>query len=46
MALTDDNNMVMPVAPMYGGNGGFGSSWGNDGTFWLLIAGMGITVAT
>lgn len=38
MALTDENNMVMPVAPMYGGNGGgFGSSWGNDGSFWLLI---------
>ena len=33
MALTDDgNNMVMPVAPMYGGNGGgfggFGNDWG------------------
>ena len=44
MALTDDNNMVMPVAPMYGGNGGgfgnFGGDWG-----WiillLLIAGGG-----
>ena len=25
MALTDENGMVMPVAPMYGGNnGGFG----------------------
>ena len=25
MALTDENNMVMPVTPMYGGgNGGFG----------------------
>lgn len=32
MALTDDNNMVMPVAPMYGGgNGGFGNGWGGDG---------------
>lgn len=29
MALTDDNSMVMPVAPMYGnGNGmGFGGDW-------------------
>ena len=27
-----ENNMVMPVAPMYGGNGngcGFGSGWGD-----------------
>ncbi len=45
MALTDDNAMVMPVAPMYGGgNGGFGSGFGGD---WgwiillLLIAGNG-----
>lgn len=46
MALTDENGngMVMPVAPMYGGNGGgfgnFGGDWG-----WiillLLIAGGG-----
>lgn len=45
MALTDENNMVMPVAPMYGGgNGGFGNGWGGDG-WWiillLLIAGGG-----
>ena len=34
MALTDDNNMIMPVAPMYGnGNGmGFGSDWA-----WILL---------
>ena len=36
MALTDDNNMVMPVAPMYGGNnggfGGFGNDWG-----WIIL---------
>lgn len=34
MALTDDNNMVMPVAPMYGnGNGmGFGGDWA-----WILL---------
>lgn len=46
MALTDGNggDMVMPVAPMYGGNGGFGNSFGGD---WgwiillLLIAGGG-----
>lgn len=44
MALTDENAMVMPVAPMYGNNnggfGGCGDSWG-----WiillLLIAGNG-----
>lgn len=44
MALTDENAMVMPVAPMYGNNnggfGGFGGDWG-----WiillLLIAGNG-----
>ena len=36
MALTDENNMVMPVAPMYG-NGNAGGLWGNDGSFWLLI---------
>jgi hypothetical protein len=46
MALTDDsgNGMVMPVAPMYGGNGGFGGGFGDD---WgwiillLLVAGNG-----
>ena len=37
MALTDENNMVMPVAPMCGGNnggfgGGFGSDWG-----WIIL---------
>ena len=44
MALTDENNMVMPVTPMYGNgngnNGGFGGDWG-----WivllLLLAGGG-----
>ena len=39
MALTDENgsNMVMPVAPMYGGNsgGGFGD-WGGSG-FWIIL---------
>ena len=36
MALTDENNMVMPVAPMYGGNNGgignFGGDWG-----WIIL---------
>lgn len=37
MALTDEsNNMVMPVAPMYGGNGGFGNGFGGDG-WWILL---------
>ena len=33
MALTDENGsgMVMPVAPMYGNNGGNGMGWGGDG---------------
>jgi hypothetical protein len=30
MALTDEN-MVMPVTPMQGNNGGFGNSFGGDG---------------
>lgn len=39
MALTDENGsgMVMPVAPMYGGgNNGFGSGFGGDG-WWILL---------
>ena len=37
MALTDENNMIMPVAPMYGANGnGFGD-FGNGGAFWILL---------
>lgn len=36
MALTDDNSMVMPVTPMYGNNGGFGSGFGGDG-WWILL---------
>lgn len=37
MALTDENNMIMPVAPMYGNNGaGFGD-FGNGGAFWILL---------
>ena len=44
MALTDGNEMVMPVSPMYGGGGGFGGGFGGD---WgwiillLLLAGNG-----
>ncbi len=45
MALTDDNGMVMPVSPMYGGygNGGFGNFGGDWGwiILLLLIAGGG-----
>lgn len=38
MALTDESGMVMPVAPMYGnngGNGGFGD-WGGNG-WWIIL---------
>lgn len=37
MALTDENSggMVMPVAPMYGGNGGNGFMDGNG--WWILV---------
>ncbi len=37
MVSNGSDNMVMPVAPMYGGNGGcgFGSGWG-DG-WWILL---------
>lgn len=33
MSLTESNggnDMVMPVAPMYGGGNGFGNGWGGD----------------
>ncbi|MBQ2141429.1 MAG: hypothetical protein II433_10100 [Acidaminococcaceae bacterium] len=38
MALYDDNSsgMVMPVAPAYGNNGGFGNGFGGDG-WWILL---------
>lgn len=37
MALTDENNMVMPVTPMYGGgNGGFGG-FGGDSWGWVIL---------
>lgn len=39
MSLMDNNNgMVMPVSPMYGGNGyGNGFGYGGDGLFWIII---------
>lgn len=40
MAFTDENNgMVMPVTPMYGGgnNGGFGSGFGGDWGWIILL---------
>lgn len=40
MALTDGgnggNDMVMPVAPMYGGNSGFGG-WSGDNGWWIIL---------
>lgn len=37
MAITDENSMVMPVTPMYGGgNNGFGGGFG-DGGWWILL---------
>ena len=39
MALMDEggsNGMVMPVAPMYGGQGGFGNGFGGDG-WWVIL---------
>lgn len=38
MALTDENNMVMPVTPMYGSGGGngFGDGFGGSG-WWILL---------
>lgn len=43
MALTDENNMVMPVAPLYGGggNGGFGSGFGGDWAWIILLLLLG-----
>ena len=39
MALTDENgsNMVMPVAPMYGGNNNGGFGFGDGNGFWILL---------
>ena len=36
MALTDENGMVMPVAPMYGNNGG-GFGLGDGNGWWILL---------
>jgi len=45
MALTDENgsNMVMPVAPMYGGGGncGFGNGFGGDWAWIILLLLLG-----
>ena len=43
MALTDEsgNGMVMPVAPMYGGNGGFGNGFGGDWAWIILLLLLG-----
>ena len=37
MALTDENgtNMVMPVAPMYGGNNNGGFGFGDGNGWWI-----------
>ena len=37
MALTDENGMVMPVSPMYGGGNGFGGGLGNDWGWIILL---------
>ena len=37
MALTDDNSMVMPVTPMYGGGYGNGMGFGGDWAWILLL---------
>ena len=37
MAITDESTgMVMPVAPAYGGNNGFGG-FGGDGGWWIIL---------
>lgn len=43
MALTDgnENGMVMPVQPMYGGNGGFGNGFGGDWAWIILLLLLG-----
>lgn len=44
MALTDDNNMIMPVQPMYGGgygNNGGGFGFGGDWAWILLLLVLG-----
>ena len=43
MALTDGTggDMVMPVAPMYGNNGGFGNGFGGDWAWIILLLLLG-----
>ena len=44
MAISNENDLVMPVQPMYGGNGGFGGGFGGDWgwiVLLLLLAGNG-----
>lgn len=42
MALSDENGgMVMPVGPMYGGNGGFGNNFGGDWAWIILLLLLG-----
>ena len=37
MSLTNTNDMVMPVAPMYSNGGGNGLGWGGDNGWWLIL---------
>lgn len=37
MALTDENGMVMPVAPMYGGYGNNGGFFGGESGWWIIL---------
>lgn len=38
MSLVNENSgMVMPVGPMYGGNGGYGNGMFGDGSFWIIV---------
>ncbi len=42
MALSDENGgMVMPVGPMYGGNGGVGNNFGGDWAWIILLLLLG-----
>ena len=41
MALTDESNFTMPVAPMYGNNGGFGANGDWAWIILLLLLGWG-----
>lgn len=37
MALTDENGMVMPVTPMYGGYGNNGGFFGGESGWWIIL---------